>query len=199
MSISQLSSSDAIVDPEDWVDVYGDTLYRFALSRLRDANAAEEVVQETFLAGIRNQSQFSGRGSQGAWLVGIMRRKILDYVKLRARHQQQVSDEDFDPTSVLFDESGHWRQGVLPTTAPEEHLESRELWAVVQSCLSQLPPGQADVFVLSVMEEMDTENICKELGISPSNMWVRLHRARLGLAKCVAAKWFDAQKSESHG
>ena len=64
-----------------------------------------------------------------------------------------------------------------------------ELSEVVQECLKDIPKGQADVFVLSVMEEMDSDSICEQLSITPSNMWVRMHRARLGLAKCVSAKW----------
>lgn len=59
------------MDPEAWVDDYGDELFRYAYSRLRDINAAEEVVQETFVAAIRAMEQYSGKGSQGAWLLGI--------------------------------------------------------------------------------------------------------------------------------
>jgi RNA polymerase sigma-70 factor (ECF subfamily) len=74
--------------------------------------------------------------------------------------------------------------------SPDRAMQARELWQVVRACLSSLPQGQADVFTLSVMEELESEEICRQLDISPSNLWVRLHRARLGLAKCVSAKWF---------
>ena len=84
----------AQIDPELWVDDYGDYLYRYAYSRLRDANSAEEVVQDTFMAGIRHQSQFTGKGSQRAWLLGILRRKILDYVRLRSISVFDVASEE---------------------------------------------------------------------------------------------------------
>jgi RNA polymerase sigma-70 factor (ECF subfamily) len=74
----------------------------------------------------------------------------------------------------------------------------KELWQVVRECLRNLPQGQADVFTLSVMEEMDTDEICSELDITPANLWVRMHRARLGLARCVGARWHDHKQVEHH-
>lgn len=181
------------VDPADWVDEYGDYLYRYAYSRLRDANAAEEAVQETFLAGVRYHEQFSGKGSEQAWLLGILKRKIVDFVRRRNKHNQTGPYEDeLDPTVQLFDAKGSWRLGETPwSTSPDEGLQSQELWKIVKDCLTTLPSGQADVFVLSVMEEMDADEICKQLEITPSNLWVRMHRARLGLAKCVGGRWFE--------
>ena len=64
------------VQPSLWVEQHGDYLYRYAYSRLRDSNAAEEVVQETFLNGIKYQAQYSGKGTQQAWLLGILKHKI---------------------------------------------------------------------------------------------------------------------------
>lgn len=195
MSTSQQALRQAALEPDDWVDAYGDYLFRYANSRLHDANAAEEVVQETFLAAIRYQDQFAGKGSQRGWLMGILKRKLIDFVRARARRRvQQMGEEEQDPTALMFDENGRWKAGALPEIGPDTKVESSELWAVVQDCMTRLPRGQADVFALSVMEEMDSEEICKELKISPSNLWVRLHRARLGLAKCVGSKWFLDEK-----
>ena len=179
------------VDPELWVDDYGDYLYRYAYSRLRDANAAEEVIQDTFMAGIRYRSQFAGKGSERGWLLCILKRKIVDYVRLRSRYARDGASEEQDPTLQLFDENGRWRTGAFPLVTPESQLEADELQQIVQQCLQHLPQGQADVFVLSVMEEMDSDQICRELNILPANLWVRLHRARLGLAKCLGSKWFQ--------
>lgn len=189
--VNTVMSREPILDPSDWVDVYGDYLYRFAVSRLRDANAAEETVQETFLAGIRHYKQFLGKGSQRAWLLGILKRKIIDYVRARSRLDHATSDDvDSELENILFDKSGHWRAGAHKWAAePGSRMQSEELWEVVRECLSHVPANQADVFVLSVMEDMSTEEICAELGLSQSNLWVRLHRARLHLANCVGSKW----------
>ncbi len=190
MSASSEQLQGQALDPSQWVDAYGDYLFRFAMSRLHDPSSAEEVVQETFLAGIRSQEQFAGAGTQRAWLMGILKRKIVDVLRARSRTKQVANDDGFDPTALLFDVNGRWKAGVLPELAPDEQVENSELWAIVKGCLEHLPRGQADVFVLNAMENMGTEEICKELGISASNVWVRLHRARLSLAKCVGAKWF---------
>ena len=182
---------DATLEPAEWLDAYGDYLYRYALSRLRDSNAAEEVVQETFLAGIRKAAQCSGEGSQRGWLLGILKRKIIDHIRQRVRFNRDgVAGSDDDFAEQLFDETGHWRRSVAAwMNAPADAIESRELWEIVQNCLTHLPAGQASVFTLSVMEELESDQICRELDITPSNLWVRLHRARIGLANCVGARW----------
>ncbi len=194
LSSSDLKNLGSSANPEVWVDEYGDYLYRYAFSRLRDTNAAEEVVQETFLAGIRYRERFTGEGAERAWLLGILKRKIVDHVRMRNRYDRDgKSDDSNDPSSQLFNQQGNWKNGAFAVT-PDDQLESQEVWEVVRGCLSHIPAGQADVFVLSVMEEMDTDQICKELNITPANLWVRLHRARLALAKCVGTKWFAEQE-----
>ena len=181
------------LSPETWVEEFGDYLFRYACSRMRDTNAAEEVVQETFLAGVRYSSQYSGKGSVRGWLTAILKRKIIDHFRSRKKHAGAcINDEDdvFDPSEVLFDQHGNWKPGAFKwAPSPERDLEMSELSDIVQDCLKSIPPGQADVFVLSVMEEMETDAICDQLSITASNLWVRLHRARLGLAKCVSEKW----------
>ena len=181
------------MSPETWVEEYGDYLFRYASSRMRDANAAEEVVQETFLAGVRYSSQYSGKGSVRGWLIAILKRKIIDHFRSRKKHAATAingEDDAFDPSTILFDQQGNWKPGAFKwSPSPERDLEMSELTDVVQDCLKNIPQGQADVFVLSVMEEMETDVICEHLAISASNLWVRMHRARLGLAKCVSEKW----------
>jgi len=187
------------IDPDRWVDDYGDYLYRYAFSRLRDNSAAEEVVQETFLAGIRFQDRYTGDGAERAWLLGILKRKLIDFVRRRSRYDRDGSYEDTnDPSTQLFDQNGNWKAGVFASDLPADQVEAREIWDVVKGCLEHLPKGQADVFVLSVMEEMDSDQICSELNITPSNLWVRLHRARLGLAKCVGSKWEMEERVNNH-
>ena len=181
------------LNPETWVKDYGDYLYGYAYSRMRDANAAEEVLQETLLAGVKYSGQYAGRGSVRGWLIAILKRKIIDYFRSRKKHAgANFGDDDdaFDPSTVLFDQQGNWKPGTFKwAPSPEKDLEMSELSDVVQDCLKGIPKGHADVFVLSVMEEMDSNSICEQLSITPSNMWVRMHRARLGLAKCVSEKW----------
>jgi RNA polymerase sigma-70 factor (ECF subfamily) len=187
------------LEPHLWVEAYGDYLFRYANVRLRNANASEEVVQETFLNGVKYQQQYSGAGTERAWLLGILKRKIVDYVRKRNR-QAKVGqyEDDHDPTNQLFDAKGNWNKKSIPwSTLPDQKMESSELWDVVRECMTHLPAGQADVFTLSVMEDMDSDEVCETLSISPSNLWVRMHRARLGLAKCVGSKWHHSGEVSS--
>jgi len=98
------------LNPAEWVDRHGDYLYRYALSRLRDAEASEEVVQETFVAGLKHVDQYAGSGSERAWLLGILKRKIVDHVRLRSRaSSMDAGDSSDDFSESLFDNRGFWK------------------------------------------------------------------------------------------
>ena len=140
-----MTISEPLLSPETWIDDYGDYLFRYAMSRLRDSTAAEEVVQETLLSGIRYQHQFAGRGSERAWLLGILKRKIVDYVRARAKHYQRHEDET-DPTVDLFDKQGRWKKGVLPNVSPDSNLAMEELWGDCERLPGWLTKGSSGCF-----------------------------------------------------
>jgi RNA polymerase sigma-70 factor (TIGR02943 family) len=178
-------------NPAEWVDRHGDYLYRYALSRLRDSDASEEVVQETFVAGLRSVDQYSGSGAERAWLLGILKRKIVDHVRQRSRAGSVDTGEDsHDPSDALFDQKGAWK--VDPRifgSEPSALLERREFWQVFRRCLDGLPARQADAFTLRELDGKSSQQVCKDLEITPSNLWVLLYRARLSLANCMKARW----------
>ena len=68
----------AALEPETWVDQHGDSLFRFAVLRVRDPEAASDLVQETFLEALRARDTYSGRSSVRTWLVAILKHKIVD-------------------------------------------------------------------------------------------------------------------------
>ncbi len=174
------------LDPENWGQQYGDQLFRYAMLRLRNAADAEEAVQQTFLAALENRTQYSGAGTEGAWLLGILRRKIIDLARRRVREMQ--SDSDVRDWDVFFDSSGRWREPYMSLMQqPLAQLERDEFWRILRECLQGLPPRQAAAFSLRVLEDMESQEVCQELGISASNLWVMLHRARLQLAACLQA------------
>jgi RNA polymerase sigma-70 factor (TIGR02943 family) len=177
----------SIVDPAEWLDRHGDTLYRFALSRLRGPEAAEEVVQETFVAALRAREQYSGQGSEGAWLLGICKRKVVDHVRRRNRPDTAAGgDLGPDPSEAMFDAKGNWRfDPRVLKERPEGALERDEFWLAFRGCLGRLSQRQADAFTLRELEDLTSDEICKELAISASNLWVLLHRARLSLTGCM--------------
>ncbi|GAB6184949.1 sigma-70 family RNA polymerase sigma factor [Thermopirellula anaerolimosa] len=177
----------AAINPSEWVDRHGDMLYRFTLSRLRNPDAAEEVVQETLVAAWCAREQYSGRGSEGAWLLSICRRKVVEYVRRRNR-PDAASGGDWggDPSADFFDSKGNWRFDPRFTKdRPDAAMESEEFWRAFRGCLDGLPPRQSSVFVLREIDGMSSPEICKELEITTSNLWVLLHRARLHLIRCM--------------
>ncbi|GAA5508625.1 sigma-70 family RNA polymerase sigma factor [Novipirellula caenicola] len=177
-------------NPAMWVDQYGDNLFRYALSRLRDADAAEEVVQQTFLAGLEHVDQFSGQGSEQGWLLGILKRKIVDLIRARNRTVALNDGESGDSLDRMFDHNGNWRKNTHCTSMqPLDSIDREEFWPILRRCLDGLPTNQADAFTLREMDKLGTQEICKELAISPSNLWVLLHRARLRLANCMKHRW----------
>lgn len=183
------------LDPSAWVELHGDYLYGYAVSRLRDGDAAEEVVQDAFVAALRHADQYAGQGSERAWLVGILKRKIIDYIRQRNRTISLDENESGDPSEALFDQSGRWQRSVRAAGyQPLDSLEKREFWQTLQECLKTLPARQADVFVLREMDDKGTEEICKDLAITPSNLWVLLYRARLRLSNCMKGRWQQETK-----
>ncbi len=179
-------------DPQNWPDLYGDFLYRFALLRTREASVAEEMVQETFLAALQARNRFAGQSTERSWLVGIMKHKIADHFRKVFREiptdelDRLGAEDDADGT---FDRDGHWRPDQrAPMDWPDNPagiLEQKQFWDVLKRCLGELPPRMAQVFTLREVDEASTEEICAMLGITPSNLWVLLHRSRKHLRECL--------------
>ncbi|WP_435008229.1 sigma-70 family RNA polymerase sigma factor [Tundrisphaera lichenicola] len=186
------------LDPEEWVDRHGDALYRFAMLRLRDAEAASEVVQETFLHAFRARASYSGRASERTWLVAILRNKVADHYRRSGRETSTGSDEPgLDP---FFDDRGRWR--AMPSRwggNPSEDLEREEFWASFGGCVSKLPANIADAFLLREVEDLGTESVCEVLQITPVNLHTRLYRARMFLRECLERNWFGATGSRKRG
>lgn len=176
----------------DWLTEHGDYLYRFALARLKDSHQAEDAVQETMLAAIKNNS-FDGQSSARTWLTGILKHKIIDLQRKQIREQpvSDVIDLDASEYSMddFFDKSGHWLDKPQTLEMPDNALEQKQFLAVLDECLSKLPKKLKAIFMLRDVHELENENICKELDITATNAWVMLYRARMGLRKCLELNW----------
>ncbi len=176
------------VDPEGWVDRHGDCLYRYALLRLRTPDLAADVVQETFVEALGARSGFAARSSERTWLFGILRHKILDQYRRSGREQASALGE---LEEAEFDRRGHWRRGPAAWGSdPLRDMEAREFWDVFYRCLSQLPSGLAEAFYLREVEGLGAEDVQNVLGITPANLWARLHRARSLLRQGLEVHWF---------
>lgn len=180
------------LDPKTWIDKYSDYLFNYAIVRVNSHDLAKDLVQETFLAGLKSAKNFEGKASERTWLTAILKRKIIDfYRKINSKKGQAEVRMNFYQDG---DSEGDWIEERVPQTwenEAEKQIESVELHNQIDDCIDYLPEKYAMVFRMKTIQEFDTEQICKELDITPSNLWVMIHRARTQLRRCLEDNWFN--------
>lgn len=178
------------IDPTKWVDKYSDYLFNYTIVRVNDRELANDIISETFLAGLKSMKNFKGEATERTWLISILKRKIIDYYrkinsnKGKAEVRIKYSDEDND---------GDWLEEQAPDRFErnaEDLMENEELGFAIIECMGLLTEKQARIFKMKTIEGFDTETICNEFDITPSNLWVIIHRARVTLAECLEKNWF---------
>jgi len=186
------------LDPGRWVDQYADYLFNYAVVRLSDPEKAADVVQETFLSALKGQHTFRGNSTEKTWLTSILKRKIIDIYRKNSSNResnlQDITDsfEDNDYFDYYGIKKGHWKEEKMPhsnSLMPEGEVENNELREILEKCIAALPENLAAVFVMKMIDDATSEEICKELDITPSNVWVMMHRARLKLRGCIESNW----------
>jgi RNA polymerase sigma-70 factor (ECF subfamily) len=182
---------------EGEIAAHRDYLYRYALLQLRDEARAQDVVQETLLAAMENRAGFSGRSQLRTWLTGILKHKIIDVFRRQAREAPLPddpaapdSDEEFGARYFDAQNRDHWRSAPQAWGDPERSFESKRFWEVFDTCARRMPAQTARVFVMREFMGLETDEICKELGITANNCWVLLYRARMSLRECLEQRWF---------
>jgi RNA polymerase sigma-70 factor (TIGR02943 family) len=178
------------------VELLRPQLLRYARSQLRNEAWAEDAVSDTLLAALEKPQGFAGTSALKTWLVGILKHKLIDQLRRHAREATVLDrDDGEDVDTLLFDETGHWRDAPADWgDQPEALCRQRQFLAVLDACVEKLPGVQGRVFMMREWLELDSDEICKELAISATNLWVLLHRARLRLRDCLQLSWFDAQR-----
>ncbi len=177
--------------PDTWVDLYADYLFNYAVARVSDAEIAKDLVQETFFAGLNSAKNFKGDAAERTWLIAILKRKVIDhYRKINSKKGKAEVRINY---STDTDSDGDWleEQVADPFSSDGDNvLENEELGLALQECIEKLPTKQAQVFKMKTIQGMSTEDICNELEINPSNLWVMIHRARTALMGCLNENWF---------
>ncbi len=179
--------------PDTWVDRYADYLFKYALVRVGDEDLAKDLVQETFMAGLGSAQNFKGNAAERTWLVAILKRKVIDYY--RKSHTQKGRAEVRMSFHTSDEQEGDWleaRAADPDSTQENDVLENEELGLAIQECISTLPEKHARVFTLKTIQQWSTEDICNDLDITPSNLWVMIHRARTSLMECLNENWFKS-------
>lgn len=179
------------LDPNKWISSYADYLFNYTIARVNDSDIAKDLVQETFFSGLKSAKNFEGKSTERTWLISILKRKIIDYYrKINSKKGQAEVKISFYDTG---DNEGNWIEERVPQSwdkSAEQHIENDELKAQIDLCISNLPEKYAMVFRMKTIQEFETDEICKELDITPSNLWVMIHRARTQLRDCMETNWF---------
>ena len=180
-----------LLKPDQWVDKYADYLYNYTIVRVNDHIVAQDLISETFLAGLKSKNNFKGEASERTWLISILKRKIIDYYRKinskKGKAEVHISYRDEDSEGDWLEENA---ADPYDRTA-EDTMENKELGLAILECLDKLPEKQAAIFKMKTVENFDTEAICKEYDITPSNLWVIIHRARKSMVECLEKNWFN--------
>lgn len=179
------------LNPDSWVSSYADYLFNYAVVRVSDAEIAKDLVQETFFAGLKSAKNYKGDAAERTWLIAILKRKVIDhYRKINSNKGKAEVRMSYSSSS---DSEGDWLEEQVAdpfSTLENSAIENEELGSAIHSCISKLPKKQAQVFKMKTIQGVSTEDICNELGINPSNLWVMIHRARTALMDCLNENWY---------
>jgi len=180
-------------DPSVWLDEHGDALYKYAFMRVRNEATAEDLVQETLLAAIQAIKTYQGQSSERTWLIGILKHKLMDYFRKAAREIQFEDDEQINELvdAQSYNERGQLNIEIKNWSQPEKALEQDEFWNTIYSCVDNLPQRFATIFLLREVDGFETDELCKTLDMSPSNLWTTLSRIRKKMQQCLDANWFN--------
>lgn len=169
-------------------------LIRFARLQLRNDGWAEDAVSETVLAALSRPQSFANRSQLKTWLVGILKHKVIDLIRSNARlvalPDAQTGDEGNELDRLAFQADGHFAEAPNDWGDPDKTLQQAQFFQILDACMERLPPALGRLFLMREWLELSTQEICKELALTPTNLYVQLHRARLRLQECMNIHWF---------
>ncbi len=173
------------------------TLLKIARLQLRNDGWAEDAVSETMLAALESAAGFAGNSQVKTWVIGILKHKIVDQLRRGGREvsvEARMEAAGVDSLDELYGPDGHRLNPPLDWGDPEAALSRSQFFEVLQLCVEKLPPGMGRIFMMREWLEFETEQICKELGITTTNCFVMLHRARMRLRECLEMNWFATER-----
>ncbi len=168
----------------------------FGRLQLRDEHLAEDAVQEATVGALRNAVGIRGEAALKTWMFAILKNKIADIIRQRTRSARMNDamswQDEATKTRTLFDSRGFWVRQEKPVRwqDPAAAFEDQQFWKIFDACLDHLPPRQSRAFMMGELRELEPYTICAELAITANNLHVLLHRARLGLRRCLERNWY---------
>lgn len=182
--------SDHQINPNKWIELYSDYLFNYTITRVNDREIAKDLIQDTFFAGLKSMKNFKGEASERTWLISILKRKIIDYYR---KINSTKGQAEVRMTYTNSEENeGDWLEERVEDEGylnAQDTLENTELGDAIYDCMDKLTEKQARVFKMKTLLNYETEAICNELKITPSNLWVIIHRARTAMAACLEKNW----------
>ena len=168
------------------VRTFGGRLLAVARRFVRNDEDAQDIVQSAYLSAFRALDQFEGACQLSTWLHRIVVNTAL--MKLRSwRRKPEESIEDLLPA---FQEDGHHVEQFSEWCAPADQLmERKETRTAVRACIAQLPDNYRTVLMLRDIEELSTQEVAGTLGLTPTAVKVRLHRARQALSTLLRKEY----------
>lgn len=173
-----------------WVNEHSDSLFAYVVARIRDRELAKDLVQETFLSAWKNMEQFDTNASVKTWLFAILKNKLIDHYRKEAARPMAPWPDTHDP---YFDEAEHWHSASFPAPWPGDRspgVETKEFYGILRACQGKLKSIQNHVFSMKYLDGLNSDEICSQLGLTPANYWVLVHRAKLQLRACLEKNWF---------
>lgn len=182
-----------ITKSSEWVEQYADPLFKFAVSRISDTETAKDLVQDTFLSALKTFHAFREEISEKNWLFTILKNKIIDHYRSKAKSFVNSLDEYLEKANDYFDEDGNWNESAKPKQWGidySQNIETKEFYEIMEKCKKKLNELQNSVFTMKYLDDKNSDEIRKELNISSSNYWVLIHRAKLQMRQCLEINWF---------
>lgn len=177
---------------------HGEYLFRLAYLRLGERSAAEDAVQETFLAATRHFDDFRGEASHRTWLASILNNKCIDAMRKGGKMQSR-SDliEGDDDLNAYYDSFGGWRGWFFRrwSSDPEHTLQNKQFASALTRCISKLPASLRPLFSLKFLDQRPNQEICEALGVSAESVWTGLFRCRMHLRNCLEHSWYKPHRS----
>jgi len=188
------------INPELWVQKYGDDFFGYAHYCTGKKMVAENIVQETFISALKSSENFEEKSNEKTWLLAILKNKITNHFRgvfLSYKTEENPVERDQNEKSFLnhfFDKHGNWNKNQCPANWHDEEddlSEDDEFKRILKMCLKNLPENRQALINLKFLEKRATYEVCKELGIELSAFWDIMHLAMLQLRACIEENFLN--------
>ncbi len=176
---------------EYWVNQYTGDLVSWATHKVSNSEIAKDLVQDTFLAAALKMESFKGESSAKTWLFSILNYKIIDHYRSKVKQTSSIDNQSF---STFFTSDGEWRPDKKPGAWDESDvhlLDNVDFNEILKECIDALPEKWSMSVKLKYLMSKKGGEICQELGITPTNFWQIMRRAKLQLRECLENNWFQ--------